>query len=223
MGTLLIIALLITGAYAAGLWQRRKREQALTRTIGERNEELQAVRTELARQSSLDGLTRVATHQYCQEFLEKEWRRSLRELTPISLIMIDLDHFRAYNERLGHQAGENCLKRVADTLRTTVGRPGDVVSRYDGEKFLIVLGRTTGEGAASLAAKLSAAVAALELPHPASPSVEHVTISLGVATAVPSRGATWQDIELVAVAERALAEAKQLGGNRIARAEFQPT
>ena len=223
MATLLILTLLIVGGYAAGALQSRRRARELAHTLSERNEELQAARTELARLSALDGLTQLASHQYFQEFLEKEWRRSLRELTPISLIIIDLDHFRAYNERLGHEAGDGCLKRIADALRTEVGRPGDVVARYGGEEFAVVLGGTDSHGAASLAAKLQAAVAALKLPHPASPSATHLTASLGVATAVPSRGATWQEIELVAAAERALSEAKQFGRNRVATAEFQAT
>jgi diguanylate cyclase (GGDEF)-like protein len=223
MAALLVVALLIVAGYAVGAWGGRRRVRKLAHALNERNEELQAARTELARLSALDGLTQVASHQYFQEFLEKEWRRSLRELTPISLIIIDLDHFKAYNDRLGHQAGDGCLKHVADALRTAVHRPGDVVARYGGEEFVVVLGRTDGDGAASLAAKLQGVVAALQLPHPVSPTATHVTVSLGVATAVPNRGATWQEIELVAAAERALSEAKQLGRNRIATAEFQAT
>ena len=108
-------------------------------------------------------------------------------------------------------------------MRAAVGRPGDVVARYGGEEFVVVLGRTDSAGAATLATKLHAAVEALKLPHPASSAGNHITISLGVATAVPRRGATWQEIELIAAAERALADAKHNGRNRIARAEFSPT
>src|SRR5262245_11640234 len=223
MGTLIFVAMLIVGAFAAGLWRGLHRERELTRTLVERNEELQAAHTELARLSSLDGLTQLATQQFFLEFLEKEWRRSLREVTPISLIMIDLDHFRAYNNQLGHEAGDNCLKRVAEAVRTAVGWPGDVVARYGGEEFVVVLGRTHSAGAAMLATKLHAAVEALKLPHPASSAGNHVTISLGVATAVPSRGATWQEIELIAAAARALDDAKHNGRNRIEHAEFSPT
>jgi len=223
MGTLVFVVMLTVGAFAAGLWRGLHRERELTRTLGGRNEELQAARTELARLSSLDGLTQLATQQYFLEFLEKEWRRSLRDVTPISLIMIDLDHFKAYNDELGHEAGDNCLKRVAAAVRGAVGRPGDVVARYGGEEFVVVLGRTDSGGAATLATKLHAAVEALKLPHPASLAGNHVTISLGVATAVPSRGATWQEIELIAAAERALADAKHNGRNRIAHAEFSAT
>lgn len=223
LGEVLVIALLVGGAYAAAAWRARRRESELTRLLVERNEELQAARTELARLSSLDSLTEVATHQHFHEFLEREWRRALRELTPISLVLIDLDHFKAYNERLGHEAGDACLKHVAAVLRTAVGRPGDVVARYGGAVFVLVLGRTDAEGVSSLASKLHAAIEALALPHPASPVADHVTVSVGVATAVPNRGATWQEIELVAAGERALADAKQTGRNRVARAEFLPS
>ena len=223
LAVLLFIAVLVGGAYAAAAWRGRSRERELTQLLVERNEELQAARTDLARLSLLDNLTQVATHQHFQEFLEGEWRRALRELTPISLVMIDLDHFKAYNERLGHEAGDGCLKRVAAVLRTAVGRPGDVVARYGGAEFVLVLGRTDTDGVTVLAHKLRAAVEALALPHPASPVADHVTVSIGIATAVPNRGAMWQDIELVAAGERALADAKRSGRNRVARAEFLPS
>ena len=105
-------------------------------------------------------------------------------------------------------------------LREVVNRPGDLTARYGGEEFLVVMGRTDLEGASSVAAKLRAGVEALALPHPASPVAGHVTISLGVTSAFPSRHATWQEIELVAAAQNALADAKRLGRNRVARAEL---
>jgi two-component system chemotaxis family response regulator WspR len=216
----LLAILLAIGGYAAGAWRSRLRERELTTALAERNEQLQAARAELARLSTLDGLTGLATPQHFQQFLEGEWRRASRELTPISLIMIDVDHFETYSQRLGHEAGSACLTRIATILRDAVGRPGDLVGRHGGERFVIVLARTDSDGVHTLAVKLRAAVEALEIPHPASPVAGYVTISLGIATAVPSRGATWQEIELVAAAERALADAKRLGCNRVARAEF---
>lgn len=216
----LVLILLTVGGYAAGAWRSRVRDRELTSKLTERNEELQVARAELARLSSLDGLTQLASTEHFQRFLEHEWRRALRELTPLSLILIDLDHFKNYNERLGHEAGDECLRQVAGVLREAVGRPGDLVARYGGEKFIVVLARTDADGVVSLATKLRAAVEALELPHPGSPVTDHVTISVGAATAVPSRGATWQEIELIAATERALADAKAAGRNRVARAEF---
>lgn len=219
-GVALFVIALVAGGYAAGSWHWKYRERELRTKLEAQWEELQVARAELARLSSLDGLTELATNDYFQQFLEREWRRALRELTPLSLILIDLDHFRNYNEQLGHEAGDQCLRDVASVLREAVGRPGDLVARYRNEKFIIAAARTDAEGGISLATKLRGAIEALELPHPGSPVADHLTASVGVATAVPSRGATWQEIELIAATERAVADAKRLGRNRIARAEF---
>jgi two-component system chemotaxis family response regulator WspR len=216
----LLAILLAIGGYAAGTWRSRIRERELTSVLAKRNEDLQAARAELARLSSLDAETALASYPHVQQFLEGEWRRASRELTPISLITIELDHFGNYRERLGQDVANTCLKQVATILRDAIGRPGDLVGRFDRDKFIVVLARTDSDGVHALAVKLRAAVEALELPHPASPVANYVTISLGIATVVPSRGATWQEIELVAAAERALADAKRLGCNRVARAEF---
>ena len=225
IGTLVGSALLVAlaAAYMLGVWRARGRERALTTTLGERTEELYVARSELKRLASLDSLTDIPNHEYFQDFLVCEWRRALRELTPISLIVIDLDHFKAYNERLGSQAGDNCLRLVAGALRSVVGRPGDLVARYGGEEFVVVLGRTDSDGAYTLATKLRSMVEALELPHPESPTADRVTTSVGVATMVPSRNTTWQEIELIAAAERALSQAKEGGRNRVARGEFLVT
>jgi diguanylate cyclase (GGDEF)-like protein len=216
----LVAILLAIGGYAAGAWRSRIRERELTALVAERNEELQAARAEIARLSSRDALTALATYPHFQQFLEGEWRRASRELTPISLITLELDHFDSYRHRLGDEAGNACLKQVATILRDAVGRPGDLVGRHDGDRFIIVLARTDSDGVYALAVKLRAAIEALEIPHPASPTASYVTLSLGIATAVPSRTATWQEIELVAAAERALVNAKRLGCNRVARADF---
>lgn len=219
-GILLLIVVLAVGGFLLGTRRSQRRERELTARLTERNEELQAARAELARLTSLDGLTRLASSDYFQQFLEREWRRALRELTPLSLMMLDLDHFKTYNERLGHQAGDDCLKRVATVLRDAVGRPGDLVARHGGEEFIVALARTDAVGVQALATKLRTAIEDLQLEHPASPVAGHVTVSIGVVTAVPSRSVTWQEIELVAAAGRALAEAKRLGRNRVERAEF---
>lgn len=221
VGATVLVAL--AAGYALGVWRTRSRERALMTTLGERTDELYVARTELKRLASLDAVTDVPNHEYFQDFLEREWRRAQRELTPISLIVIDLDHFKAYSERLGSEAGDNCLRLVAGALHSVVGRPGDLVARYGGEEFVVVLGRTDSDGAYELAGKLRSMVEALELPHPESPTADRVTISAGVATRVPSREATWQEIDLIAEAERALSHAKEQGRNRVARAEFLAT
>jgi diguanylate cyclase (GGDEF)-like protein len=220
LGVALVLIALTAGGYAAGAWRSRHREHELQLKLEASHEELQVARAEVARLTAVDGLTGLPANDAFQQFLEREWRRALRELTPLSLILIDLDHFKHYNQQMGYETGDECLKRVGVTVGEVAGRPGDLVARYRAEKFIIALARTDGDGVLSLATKVRGAIEALELPHPGSPVADHVTASIGVATAVPSRGATWQEIELVAAAERALAEAKRLGRNRIARAEF---
>ncbi len=220
LGAALLLTVLALGGYLAGSWRARARERELAARLADCGEQLQAARAELARLNTLDGLTQIATRDEFQKFLEREWRQALRELTPLSLILVDIDHFTHYNERLGREAGDQCLRRVAGALRDTVGRPGDLVARDNGAQFIVGLARTHAEGVVALATRLRAAVEALELPHPGCPVADHVTVSIGVATAVPSRGSPWQEIELVAATERALADAKSAGRNRVARAEF---
>ena len=206
---------LLAAGYSLGAWVARRQERALRATLDERSEKLSIAENEVLRLSALDPVTQLPTQQSVQEFLEREWRRALRSKTFISLIMIDVDHFRAYNERLGPAAGDLCLKQVAEALRTLVRRSGDLLSRYGDGEFAVVLGGVDSSGAITLATQLQAAVNALALPHPASPTADCVTVSLGLATVMPARNAEWQDIELIAKAERALSEARQTGRNRI--------
>jgi diguanylate cyclase (GGDEF)-like protein len=191
------------------------REQALQTSLEERNERLSLVERELLRRSSLDPVTELPVQQSFQEFLEREWRRAAREGIPLSLITIEVDYFRAYNERLGKPQGDACLRTVADALKKLIHRPGDFLARYGAGKFGVVLGGTDAKGAMVLAEKLRLAVEALTVPNPASPTGSYVSLTLGVASVKPDRDAAWQEIELIATAERALAQAKEAGRNRV--------
>lgn len=214
-GLLLIAALLIAAGYALGMRRARGREQALQTSLEDRNEKLSHVEHELRRRSSLDPVTELPVQQSFQEFLEREWRRAARDRIPLSLIMIEVDHFRAYNDRLGKPQGDACLRAVADALKKLIHRPGDFLARYGAGKFGVVLGGTEAKGAMVLAEKLWLEVDALKLPNPASTTSSHVSLTLGLASAKPDRDAAWQDIELIATAERALAQAKEAGRNRV--------
>jgi diguanylate cyclase (GGDEF)-like protein len=214
-GLLLIAALLIAAGYALGMRRARGREQALQTSLEERSEKLSLVEHELLRRSSLDPVTELPVQEAFQEFLEREWRRAARDRIPLSLITIEVDHFRAYNERLGKPQGDACLRAVADALKTLIHRPGDFLARYGAGKFGVVLGGTDVKGAMVLAEKLRLAVEALRLPNPASTTGNYVSLTLGVASVRPDRDAAWQDIELIATAERALAQAKEAGRNRV--------
>lgn len=175
--------------------------------------ELKRQRDLLARLSHLDGLTGIPNRRALDEVLEREWRRGSRSLKPVSLLMIDIDHFKAYNDSCGHLAGDDCLRTVAQALKLSLGRAADFVGRYGGEEFLAVLPETDADGAQVVAREITEEMAKLAIPHPASPLGEHVTISIGVATAVAKR--EHQSVCLLQEADSALYRAKQEGRNRI--------
>ncbi len=177
-----------------------------------------------------DGLTGVANRRHFDEALTREWLRAQRAGTPLSLVMADIDAFKKYNDHYGHQAGDQCLQRVALALRHALHRPADLVARYGGEEFALLLPETDAAGARFMATQLLAAVAALKLPHAASPVGGHVTLSVGVS-AFDSRCSGWVGpgadsrfgglgsrapaADLVAAADQALYAAKEGGRNRV--------
>ncbi len=175
---------------------------------------LEQTNQQLYRLSSIDGLTGVANRRSFDEFLHHEWRRSLRESTPLSVIMADIDFFKAFNDSLGHQAGDECLKAVAGIISDGLKRPGDIVARYGGEEFVVVLPGTDAPGALDVAEILRAAVESLSLEHPSSAIGRYATISLGVASLIPDDEKTPEN--LVHQADQALYAAKNGGRNQVA-------
>ena len=179
-----------------------------------RNHLLLKRQADLLRQLSfLDGLTGIANRRRLDEALRREWRRCARSHAPLSLVMLDVDHFKAYNDHYGHQAGDECLRAVAGVLADQTKRPGDLVARYGGEEFVCLLPETDGEGAVLVAERLREAVARQRLPHAVSPVAGHVTVSLGAATARPLTE-TPSD-SLYQAADLLLYEAKRAGRNRV--------
>ncbi|MFO1433850.1 MAG: diguanylate cyclase [Candidatus Competibacteraceae bacterium] len=162
----------------------------------------------------LDGLTCVANRRRFDELLEQEWRRSLRTGQPLSLILADVDDFKAYNDHYGHLAGDECLRLVASTLAAAVKRPMDLLARYGGEEFACLLPETDLAGAIVVARRLVEGVAELRIPHPYSGVAAWVTISAGVASLVS--GQEQSAVELVRAADTCLYRAKHEGRNRIA-------
>lgn len=183
-------------------------------TIEKEKEELLVLNKELDRQASTDGLTGVANRRYLNEFVEREWARSIRENTTMSVIMADLDFFKSYNDNYGHLAGDECLKQVARQIKNNIKRPADLVARYGGEEFAIVLPNTDVEGAVRIAEDCRKSVEGLQIVHAASTANAVVTVSLGVAGNwnAECHAAT----DLFAGADSALYKAKQLGRNRVA-------
>ena len=174
---------------------------------------LRASNKQLELLSALDGLTGIANRRTFEKFLEREWKSSMRHTQPVTAIMMDIDFFKLYNDTYGHQAGDDCLKKVAHTIEKSLRRPGDLVARYGGEEFVAILSDTSQKGAFSLAEKVRASVEALEIPHQASQASKFVTISLGVASRVPERGDA--SSILISEADQSLYKAKQEGRNRV--------
>lgn len=174
---------------------------------------LEKANRELQRLASLDGLTRVANRRRFDEYLHQEWQRYTREQLPLSLILSDIDYFKLYNDTYGHQAGDECLRQVAQAMGQAIKRTTDLVARYGGEEFAIILPNTNTKGAMQVAYAVQEAVRMLKIEHRQSSVNEYVTLSLGVACIVPGREYA-PDI-LVAAADKALYEAKEAGRNRI--------
>ncbi|WP_346292849.1 PleD family two-component system response regulator [Sphaerothrix gracilis] len=183
-------------------------KQQLANTV----QQLQDANQELTQLSKLDELTQVANRRFFNEYLQQEWRRLRREEDPLSLILIDLDCFKEYNDTYGHLQGDICLQAVAKTLSQVIRRPADLIARYGGEEFVVVLSNTNTQGAAKVAERMQQAIAQLDLVHAAHPSSSHVTISAGIATTVPRVKSSWQD--LLAQADTALYAAKAEGRDR---------
>ncbi|PYG02876.1 response regulator receiver modulated diguanylate cyclase [Thioalkalivibrio sp. ALE21] len=172
-------------------------------------------RTDLLEQyAMLDGLTGIHNRRYFDEHLDRETRRSQREGEPLSLIMLDIDHFKGFNDHYGHGAGDRCLQKVAETLARTLNRPGDTLCRYGGEEFVALLPGTPTSGALEVAERLRSAVEERALAHEHSSAGPVVTVSLGAATFDPA-GEPGADMEsLLARADAALYRAKNAGRNR---------
>jgi diguanylate cyclase (GGDEF)-like protein len=152
--------------------------------------------------------------------MDLEWRRLLREGGPLSLVMVDIDHFKAYNDTYGHQKGDECLKAVAQTLRLALHRPGDLCARYGGEEFGVILPGTDATGAYGVAEGLRRSIEELAVPHDGSAVAPVVTISVGVATVQPQEGGS--GAVLIQAADQALYESKRAGRNRASAAPPRP-
>jgi diguanylate cyclase (GGDEF)-like protein/PAS domain S-box-containing protein len=179
--------------------------------------ERKALEEKLAALAMTDGLTGLANRRAFDEALSREWKRTLRRGSAISLLLLDLDHFKQFNDSYGHQVGDDCLRTVAATLRATV-RESDVAARYGGEELVVILPDTDSAAAAELAERFRAAVEALGLTHRANPEGGgFVTVSIGVATALSRDGGTIAMPEgLLLSADLALYKAKHEGRNRAA-------
>ncbi len=170
----------------------------------------QVAERELAELASTDGLTGLANRRRLDQVLQQEWSRGMRSGKPLSLMMIDVDHFKAFNDRHGHHGGDVALRNVAQTLAATIRRPGDLAARYGGEEFLVVLPETDLAGAKIIAEKIRVAVQSLR---PFAGDRHPVTVSIGIASHRPGSG--MKQSQLFDDADKALYQAKHNGRNRI--------
>ena len=170
--------------------------------------EAQATLQQLA---TRDGLTGVANRRSFDDTLQMEWLRGTRDGKPLSVILLDVDHFKRYNDSFGHQGGDVCLQTIAAAMVASCPRSTDMIARYGGEEFAAILPGTTVSGALTVAERIRMNILGLNLPHAGNEGIGHVSVSLGVATVVPDRSLEIQ--ELVAAADRALYAAKGAGRN----------
>ncbi len=168
----------------------------------------------LTRLAMQDGLTGIANRRRFEATIDAEWRRAQRTGRPLTLMMIDVDHFKAYNDRYGHPAGDACLREAAKALEGSVRRASDLIARYGGEEFAILLcdSAESGAGALHVADAIHQAMRDAGMPHDASPTAAWVTASIGVATTYPAAGQRPE--ALIRAADRALYRAKALGRNQ---------
>ena len=177
--------------------------------------ELDMANKELQRLSASDALTGIANRRYFDEHITREWRRARCNASSVALMMCDVDHFKLFNDTYGHQAGDDCLRRVAGAIATSLERGSDLAARYGGEEFVVVLCETAIGGALIVAEKIRHAIHALNIPHAAS-SLGRVTLSIGLAAAVPELDDASDN--LIAMADKALYDAKHNGRDRVCRA-----
>lgn len=185
----------------------------MQRALVKMTDQLNEANQELHRLSMTDGLTGIANRRLFNETLVREWRRCLRLKKPMSVVMLDVDFFKKYNDRYGHQAGDDCLKAAAKEVASAAPRAGDLAARYGGEEFVLILGQTDEDGARWVANRIRQNVAGLKIAHEDS-SHRYVTVSCGVSTAMPGDDLAVE--KLVKSADNALYLAKNQGRNTVA-------
>ncbi|MFA6060975.1 MAG: diguanylate cyclase [Gallionella sp.] len=198
----------VVQAKVRAMYRLVQMQRALVKIAGQLNDANQ----ELQRLSMTDGLTGIANRRMFDESLVREWRRCLRHKKPMSIVMLDVDWFKKYNDRYGHQDGDECLRAVAGELARAAPRPSDLVARYGGEEFVMILGDTEEDGALWVANRIRQHVDELMLPHKDS-AFGHVTVSCGVSSVIPSNELLLE--ALVKSADNALFLSKNQGRNTV--------
>ncbi|HWR06259.1 diguanylate cyclase domain-containing protein [Sporomusa sp.] len=198
--------------YQHTLVQRNAELQATKHVMENIMWELKEANEKLRALTLIDGLTGIANRRSLEEFMDKEWRFAMREQISLTIIMLDVDFFKFYNDTYGHQMGDLCLQKVANVLAEYVKPNGDLAARYGGEEFAVVLRNTDVAAAKLVAENIRMAVERLDIAHSDSPVAKYVTVSLGVSTVIPQPGEIYG--KLLDTADKALYQAKNEGRNR---------
>jgi diguanylate cyclase (GGDEF)-like protein len=200
------------------LYHQRQLLEEKTRELDAKVIELETLQTKLEKSneklrqlSSLDGLTDIPNRRFFNETMTREWQRGTRRQKPLSLILADIDHFKAFNDAYGHVMGDDCLKQVAKSLRKSILRDVDTIARYGGEEFAAILPETDETGAILIIQRMLESIKNLEIDHCASPTADYVTVSFGLSTMIPNPNQ--HPTELIESADRALYLAKNSGRN----------
>lgn len=180
--------------------------------IAEMRDQLNQLNAELEALSQLDSLTQIYNRRTFNELAQQQWAQTKRHQQPISALMIDVDHFKLFNDHYGHPAGDACLKKVTHAIKDCLHRSADILGRYGGEEFIVLLPETDAKGAMRVAQSISEAIEQLQLRHDVSPTSHYVTASIGGATCLRTTGHDLE--ELIKNADRALYKAKRAGRNR---------
>jgi diguanylate cyclase (GGDEF)-like protein/PAS domain S-box-containing protein len=191
----------------------RQAKNELELLVERRTKELVALNRELEKMSLRDGLTGIGNRRFFEQFLEQEWQRGMRLGEPVAAIMMDIDYFKNYNDYYGHQAGDDCLKKVAGVLKNIFKSSSDLVARYGGEEFIAILPNTDLNRAVALGEEIRASIESLGIRHNNNSTGNAVTVSLGIAVMVPRQGSP--SAALIEVADQALYQAKHEGRNRV--------
>jgi diguanylate cyclase (GGDEF)-like protein len=186
--------------------------------LEQRTEKLQDANEKLEQLTLLDSLTQLYNRRFFERQLEKEWKKCHRESKRLAMLVIDIDHFKPYNDRYGHAAGDECLKRVASVLSGVLHRPGDIIARIGGEEFVALLPGIDEEGAVTVAESMQAKLREAKIEHDSSPLGNYVTVSIGLAVTHPVETAT--GLALFKAADKALYRGKYAGRDRIVVGEL---
>jgi two-component system, chemotaxis family, response regulator WspR len=188
-----------------------QRDEAF-RALRKSQQQLMETNLELEKLTNVDGLTGLSNRRHFNDYIDSEWKRALRSKNPLSVLMVDIDNFKQYNDTYGHLAGDDVLRKVANAIKQCGRRSTDVAARYGGEEFVVVLPETPFGELQGMGDRLCAAIAAVNIPHAASAVAKYVTISVGGATSVPRAASS--HLALIEVADKALYASKRAGKNR---------